>query len=170
MAERRPLLLLLLLVALALALSGCGEPAVDLDVPERAEDQHVLDEVGLLDDAIEQRLREVSAASGFDVVALVFEDERTSLGQADRGGKLLLDAWDADIVLVAVARPGDFASAQADRSRFFGVFATDRFTVSRSLRERIIFERVQLLAAENEWGPAFAAAIEELATELPAAG
>jgi hypothetical protein len=158
-----------LVVALLLVLAvGCGEPEVDLDVPPRGPDQHLLDEVGILDAAIEVRLREVSERSGLDVVALTFEDERTTLGQADRGGRLLLREWDADVVLVAVAMPGDFTSVEADRSRFFGVYATDRFDVSRDLRERIIFERVQLLAAENDWAAAFSAALDELAADLAA--
>lgn len=167
MPERR--LLAFLLTALVL-LAACGEPAVDLDVPTRGPDQHLLDEVGLLDAAVEQRLREVSAASGLDVVALVFEDERTNMGQADRGGRALLDAWDADVVLVAVAGPGDFTSEDAERRRYFGVYANDRFAVSRDVRERIIFDRVQLLAAENAWIPAFLAAVDQLEEELAAAG
>ncbi len=154
------------LLVLVLLLAGCGEPPVAYDPPPRAADQQLLDTVGLLDAATEDRLREVSEATGFDVVGLAFDDERASLGQADRGGKLLLDDWDADVVLVAVAQPGDFVSEEAERSRYFGVFATDRFAVSREVRERIIFDRVQLLAADNEWVAAFAAAIDELETEL----
>lgn len=152
-------------VLLLVLLAACGEPAVDLEVPRRAPDQHLLDAAGILDSSVEQRLRELSEAAGLDVVGLAFEDEQTTLGQADRGGRLLLREWDADVVLVAVAAPGDFASADADRTRFFGVYSTDRFDVSRDLRERIIFERVQLLAAENEWVAAFHAAIDELAAE-----
>jgi hypothetical protein len=156
----------LLAALLIMLLTACGEPPVALDVPPRGPDQHILDTVGVVDAALEADLRALSASSGLDVVALAFEDKRTSLGQADRGGKLLLREWDADIVLVAVAAPGDFGSTEADRRRFFGVFASDRFAVSRSLRERIIFERVQLLAADNAWADAFAAAADELATEL----
>jgi hypothetical protein len=161
--------LLPLLLLLALALAACGEPEVDLDVPPRGADQHLLDVPGVVGAGVEERLREVSEATGLDVVGLAFEDERTSLGQADRGGRLLLREWDADVVLVAVARPGDFTSDEADRSRFFGVYATDRFDVSRGLRERIIFERVQLLAAENEWGAAFLAALDELEDDIAGA-
>lgn len=154
------------LLALALLLTACGEPPVAYEPPTRAPGQHLLDSVGLLDAATEQRLREVSEQTGFDVVGLTFDDERASLGQADRGGKLLLGAWDADVVLVAVAQPGDFISVDDERSRYFGVFSADRFAVSRGLRERIIFDRVQLLAAENQWIPAFTAALDELETEL----
>jgi hypothetical protein len=157
-------------VVLLLLLTACGEPEVDLQVPTRGPDQHLLDEVGILDAEVEERLREVSEASGLDVVGLAFEDEQTSLGQADRGGRLLLRQWDADVVLVAVAREGEFTSDAEERSRFFGVYATDRFDVSRDLRERIIFERVQLLAAENDWAGAFLAALTELETDLAEAG
>jgi hypothetical protein len=153
-------------LVLVLLLVGCGEPPVALEVPERSAGAHLLDTAGLLGATTEDRLREVSASTGLDVVGLTFEDERATLGQADRGGKRLLSEWDADVVLVAVGRPGDFVSEDAERSRYFGVFAGDRFTVSRDVRERIIYERVQLLAAENAWAPAFAAAIDELEAEL----
>lgn len=156
----------LLLVAVGVLLAACGEPPVDLDVPRRGPDQHVLDEVGILDASVEERLAEVSSETGFDVVALAFEDERTSLGQADRGGRLLLREWDADVVLVTVGREGDLTSTEHDRNRFFGVYSTDRFAISRSLRERIIFDAVQLLAADNEWVPAYHAAIDELEAAL----
>jgi hypothetical protein len=157
---------LLAVVAAVLLLVGCGEPPVDLDVPRRGADQHVLDEAGILDASIEERLAELSEDSGYDVVALAFTDDRSSLGQADRGGRMLLREWGADIVLVAVARPDDFTSTAEDRSRFFGVFSADRFDVSRDLRERIIFDAVQRLAAENEWTQAFHAGIAELEAEL----
>lgn len=153
-------------VLLVLLLGGCGEPEVDLEIPPRGPDQHLLDDAGILDAGLEERLREVSESTGLDVVALTFTDDRTSLGQADRGGRLLLAEWKADVVLVAVARPDDFTSDDADRSRFFGIYSTDRFDVSRDLRERIIFERVQLLAADNEWVPAFHAALDELEADI----
>jgi hypothetical protein len=160
----------LLLLAVVVLLAGCGEPPVDLDVPRRGPDQHIVDEAGILDASVEERLAELSETSGFDVVAVAFTDERSSLGQADRGGRMLLREWGADIVLVAVARPDDFTSTEPERSRFFGVFAADRFDVSRDLRERIIFDAVQLLAAENEWVQAFHAAIAELEAELATEG
>jgi hypothetical protein len=156
---------LLLAVALLLV-AGCGDPPVALEVPRRGPDQHVLDEAGILDASIEERLAEVSQETGLDVVALAFTDERASMGQADRGGRLLLDEWDADVVLVTVGRPGDLTSTEEDRSRFFGVYSNDRFTITRELRERIIFDAVQLHAAENEWATAYHAAIDHLAVAL----
>ena len=158
-----------LIILLVLALAACGDPDVALEVPTRAPDQHVLDEVGVLDAAVEEALREVSERSGLDVVAVAFEDEQASRGQADRGGNLVLDAWDADVALVVVGAPGDLTSTEEDRRRHFGVTAGDRFVVTRDLRERIVTERVPGPAADNEWPRAFQDAIDELAAELPTA-
>jgi uncharacterized membrane protein YgcG len=160
---------LLLLVAV-LALAACGEPEVDLTVPTRGADQHVLDEVGVLDAALEERLAAVSRESGYDVVALAFEDERASLGQADRGGRALLRGWDADVVLVVVGMPGDLTSEAEQRARYFGVFATDRFAVTRGLRERIIDDAVAGPAADNRWAEAYHAAVDELEAAFAAEG
>lgn len=159
-----------LILALAMALAACGDPEVSLEVPTRGPDQHVLDTVGVLDAAVEERLREVSEGSGLDVIAVAFEDEQASRGQADRGGKLVLDEWDADVALVVVAAPGDLTSTDEGRRRHFGVTAGDRFVVTRGLRERIVTERVPEPAADNEWTLAFHAAIDELEAELPSAG
>ena len=152
---------------LAVLLVACGEPDVDLSPPPRAAGAQLHDEVGVVDPAVAERLAAVSEASGLDVVGLVYEDERATLGQADRAGRLLLEAWDADIVLVAVAFPGDFANPDPDaRQRFFGVASTDRFTVTRDLRERIVDEAVPPPAAANDWTAAFEAAVDELAADL----
>ena len=154
-------------VLLAALLAACGEPEPDLSPPERAAGEQVLDEAGVLDATIGERLAELRDDTGYDVVALAYEDDRATLGQADRAGRLLLDAWDADIVLVAVAFPGDFDNPDPDdRQRFFGVTATDRFTVTRDLRERIVDEAVPDPAARNDWPAAFHVAIDELAAEL----
>lgn len=144
-----------LLVLLVLALAAC-EPAVALEVPSRSADQRLLDVPGATDaTAVSAALDAAAEASGLDVVGLVFEDDRASLGQADRGGRQLLRAWDADVVLVAVARPGDFGSQAAERARYFGVYAEDRFEVPRGLREEAIFSHAQLPAASNDWTTAF---------------
>ena len=155
------------LLAAALLLGGCGEPDVDLEPAERTAGEHLLDEVGVVDDAVDARLADLSAETGFDVIALAYEDERASLGQADRAGRELLEAWDADIVLVAVAFPGHFEEPDPDaRQRFFGVTATDRFAVGRDLRERIVEDAVPGPAADNDWTGAFMAAIAVLDEEL----
>jgi hypothetical protein len=168
MARVRPALRWVAAALAAAALAGgCGNPEVALAVPERQDGQVMLDEAGVLDAAVADRLAAVAADTGVDVVALAFEDPQASLGQADRGGRLLLDAWGADVVVVAVARPGDFASSDEQaRRRYFGVFATDRFAVPRGLRERIVEEAVPPLAARNDWPGAFTAAADILADEL----
>lgn len=158
--------LLALLATAAVIVVGCGDPAVDLDPPDRG-GGYVLDAAGVLDRTVGERLEGLSQRSGLDVVALAFTDERASLGQADRGGRMLLRQWGADVVLVAVARPGDFDSDDLDaRRRFFGVYAEDRFTVTRSLREAIVEEAVPAPASENDWRGAFHAAIDVLDAEL----
>jgi hypothetical protein len=150
-----------LLAAVAVA---CGEPAPDVDVPPREPGQSLLDHASVLADAgIEDRLAGMPA----DVVALAYESPAATRGDADRAGRLLLDAWDADVAVVAVAMPGDFASAdEASRQRFFGVVAADVRLVSRGARERIVDEVVPPLAARNDWAGAFQAALDELEADL----
>ncbi len=148
-----------LAAALAL-LAGC-EPAVDLAVPAREPGQVVLDQAGILDADVEQRLR-AFGEQGLDVVALTYESEQAGRGEANRAGRLLLGAWDADIALVAVARPGDFTSAAEDRERFFGLEAADSYDVSRGLREQIVETLVPPIAGENDWSQAFTVALDEL--------
>jgi len=151
-------------------IAACGEPAVDLAVPERAEGQRLFDEVGALDEGtVSGALDDAAAVSGLDVVGLVFEDDDVSAGQADRGGRELLDAWGGDVVLVAVAAPGDFTSDDEDRERFFGVYGSDRFEIPRSLREDIIDNYMTPLAAENAWTEGFQAAAEALADQVEGA-
>jgi hypothetical protein len=144
------------------ALLGCGEPPVDLHVPARAPDQVVLDEAAILTQDVASRLHELDA----DVVALTFQSPEASLGHADRAGRTVLEAWQADVVLVAVARPGDFDSGDDDRRRFFGLVPADRLRVGRDARERIVEEVVPPLAARNDWPAAFLAAIDVLEEEL----
>lgn len=154
-------------VGLAAALLACGEPAVGVELPSRRDDQQVLDLAGVLDDGVERRLSQMRAELGVDVVAFTFEDERASLGQADRGGRLVLGEWGADVVLVAVARPGDFTNPDPSaRRRFFGVNAEDRFAVGRDLRERVVEEAVPPPASDNDWTRAFHAAIDVIDEHL----
>lgn len=153
-------------VLAALVLAACGEPEVDLDVPDRAEGQRLLDVADVMDDSVEEALAQAAAATDLDIVALAFEDERASLGQADRGGSTLLAAWDADVVVVVVGFPGDLTADDPEaRARYFGVYG-DRFDVPRSVREQINDEVVAPLAADNDWTGAFTAAAETLAVEL----
>jgi hypothetical protein len=151
------------LAALLLLFAGCGEPAIDVDIPGRQPGQVLLDEAGLLDADVAER----AAALPADVVLLTFESPHASLGHADRAGRALLDAWAADVALVAVAAPGDFTSTdEADRRRFFGVVAADVRAISRDARERIAEQAVPPLAAANDWAAAFRAALDELEADL----
>lgn len=156
-----------LVLAAALAVAGCGEPTVDLDVPRRAAGDHLLDAAGLLEGTdVAERLASLRER-GVDVVAVTYETQRASLGEGSRAGRLLLERWDADIALVAVAAPGDFTNPdESRRSRYFGVESADRFVLPRALRERIAEERAPPLAAGNDWPAVFAMAIDELEREL----
>lgn len=157
------------LVSLAMiGLVGCGEPAVDLDIPAREASGDVLDTSDLLGDDIAVRLEEFEVSTGLDAVALTYESDQASRGEASRAGQLLIERWGADLVLVAVARPGDFASTVVDREdpedrrRYFGVEPGDPFAVSGDLRERVVEGIVPPIAAENRWGDVFQKAVEEL--------
>jgi hypothetical protein len=151
---------------LALTLVACGEPAVPLEVPERGLDQQVLDLAEILDDEeLARPVRELMLL-GWDPVLVTFAAEDASLGMADRAGRKVLEAWGADLVLVAVGEPGDFTSEDPARQRFFGLFARDVRDVPRSVRERIVEQLVPPVAAENDWAQAFALALETLSEEL----
>jgi hypothetical protein len=146
-----------------LVLAACGEPAVDAPLPAREPGAVMVDDAGLLGAQVRARLERMPV----DVVALTFESPDASLGHADRAGRALLEAWGADVALVAVARPGDFASTDEEaRQRFFGVVAADVRAVSRTARERIADEIVPPLAAVNDWEAAFLAALDELDNDL----
>lgn len=164
---------LLALLAL-LAVGASCEPAVDLEIPAREEGQRVLDRAGILDDdALAPLLADV--APDTDVVALTYETEQASRGEAARAGQQLVEAWDADVVLVAVARPGDFASTAEDptregsRQRFFGIEPADAFAVPGALREEIVEGVVPSIAATNDWQAVFTAAALRLREGLATA-
>ncbi|GEM_PF-3031401 len=149
------------LVALGLQLR---EPEVAFEPPERG-DQRVHDPDDVLDaEVVGERLEDLEAAAGVDVVAVIWEDDQASQGQAFRGGQELIEAWDGDAALSAVALPGGFADAQAGR-RYFGVEG-DRFAIERDLRERIVDEVVPEPAADNDWTAAFVAAADALEADL----
>ena len=150
-----------LLIGVVLLVS-CGEPPVDVTIPERDADQHVLDRADILDvDALEARLADV-AADGTDVVALTYETEQASCGEAFRAARQFVRRWDADVALVAVARPGDFASKDEQRQRCLGVQPLDDRAVPGALRERIAEELVPPKAAANDWDGAFGVAVDAL--------
>lgn len=152
--------------ALALLTACGGEPAVHLDVPDREQGRRVLDLAGVLDDAVaDSALRRLEAA-GHDVVLVTWESEDAGMGTADRLGRKVLDAWEADIALVAVAAPGDFDSREAGRERYFGLFAREVRAVPAGLRERIAEELVPPIAARNDWTLAFDTAARALADGL----
>lgn len=154
----------------AVAVAGCGEPAIDVAIPERTPGAHVADLAGILDAtalgsqlaAIEQR--------GLDVVALTYETPQANCGEAFRAGLELATAWEADVALVAVARPGDFTSTADDRERCLGLRPVDDFAVGRGTREEIAEVLVPPIAAENDWDRAFAVAAETLAEQVLDAG
>lgn len=152
-----------LLALVATALIACGEPSVDLTLPERPAGEYVLDQAGVLDKGqLHDRLSQLDQG-GLDIVALTFETEQASCGEAFRAGTLFVQRWDADIAVVAVARPGDFTSTDESRVRCLGVQPRDARAVPGDVRERIAEEIVPPLAAENDWTAAFMAAIDELA-------
>lgn len=148
--------------AAALLLAGC-EPAVDLAVPAREPGQVALDRADILSAEVERRLRELGE-QGRDVVAVTYETEQAGRGEASRAGRLLLERWDADVALVAVAEPGDFASTATDqRQRYFGLEAADTYAIPRRQREQIVETLVPPIAGENDWDGAFLTALDELA-------
>lgn len=161
----------LALVAATLVLTACGEPDVDLELPPRETGQHVLDTAGILSGTesgteVAERLADLAEA-GLDLVAVTYETPQASLGENRRAGSLVVEEWGADIALVAVAVPGDFASTDADsRRRFFGLEPADTFAVPGGLRERIAEERAPPLAEANDWPAVFTMAIDEIEREL----
>lgn len=155
----------LLVLALALpGLAACGEPEPDLTLPERPHGQHILDEAGVLDKGqLHDRLSEIGQMD-YDIVALTFETEQASCGEAFRAGALFVERWDADVAIVAVAKPGDFTSDEESRVRCLGVQPRGGGgpPVPGDVREQIAEELVPPFAAENDWTGAFAVAIDAL--------
>lgn len=154
----------LLAVVAVLGLFAC-EPET-IDVPPRDQGQVVLDRAGILDVSdVEERL--AALGDEVDAVAVTFETADVTVGDLDRAGEQVVEAWGVDVVVAAAAEPGDFESTDAgDRRRVFGLHAPDRFAVPRGLRERVVEEVVPPYAAENNWTGAFAAAVDELRQQL----
>lgn len=156
------------LAAATVGLAACGEPAVPLAVPERRFDQVVLDDARILNEselALARPLAELRHL-GWDPVLVTFEAQGANMGMADRAGRKVIDAWGADLALVAVAEPGDFDSEDPDRERYFGLFARNVRDVPRGLRERIVEQLVPPVAARNDWDGVFALAVRELTQHL----
>ncbi len=158
----------------ATLLAACGEPPVELEIPAREDGQRVLDPARILDEDVAAAAQRVTDATGLDTVALAFTSEEAGRGEATRGARALVAAWDVDLVLVAVARPDDFSSTVTargpdQRQRFLGLEPADTYEVPGGLREEVIGE-VTPLAEENRWPEAFVAALDRLASELPDAG
>lgn len=149
------------------ALVACGEPEPDLVIPERDPGQHILDQAGVLDTSqLHDRLSQVNQRDDYDIVALTFETEQANCGEAFRAGALFVERWDADIAIVAVAKPGDFTSEQETRVRCVGVQpAGNPVPAEGVLRERIAEEVVPPFAAENDWTGAFSAAVDEMLSQ-----
>lgn len=154
------------------ALAGCGgEPEVDLDVPARAQGQQVADLAGILEGSdVDARLQQLRA-DGLDVVAVTYETEQASCGEAYRAGSEVVRAWDADVAVVAVAAPGDFDSTEAaSRQRCLGVQPASQGLLSGDVREEIAETLVPPLATDNDWAGAFGVAVDRIAeTAAPAA-
>lgn len=147
-------------------LAACGEPAVDVTLPERSDAGHVADLAEVLEpeqrSELEGRLGEI-ATDGPDIVALTYTTEQANCGEAYRAARRFVEEWEADIALVAVAEPGDFTSTSADRRRCLGVQPRDDRAVPGDLRERIAETLVPPKAADNDWFGAFSVAAEALA-------
>lgn len=150
-------------LTLALLAVACGEEDPDIDLGDRAEGQLVVDHVGVLDDSVEEALGDID---GWEVVAVTYETPQASAGEAHRAGEAVVEAWDVDVALVAVAQPGDFTSTDDDRRRFFGATPADVRAVPGGLREELAEEVVPPRAADNDWSGAFVAAAERLREEL----
>lgn len=145
-------------------LAGCAEPEIDVQIPDRA--GHVADLAGILDaERLDEQLGQI-AADGLDVVALTYTTSQANCGEAFRAGLEMATRWQADIALVAVARPGDFTSTEDDRERCVGLRPVDDFAVGRGLREEIAEVLVPPLAADNQWDQVFEAAAQRLARSL----
>jgi hypothetical protein len=150
-----------------LAAAACGEPAVSVDIPAREGEERIADLAGIFGDrttALEDRLAQI-AEDGPDVVALTYETGEASCGEAYRAAQEFIEAWKADVALVAVARPGDFTSTDETRERCVGVQPRDAETLSGGVREQIAEQVVPPRAADNDWYGAFLAAADAVAEQ-----
>lgn len=155
---------LAVLIALCAVAACTGEPEPDLEVPDRAEGQVVLDQADILDD--EQVAVALSRIAGFDAVAVTYETEQANAGEARRAAQRILRRWGADLVVIAVAQPGDFTATGPERERFVGLEPADTFAVPGELREEIAEESLADVATTNDWTAVFTTAADLLADGL----
>ena len=162
---RRPARALPAVLVALVTLAGCGEPPIDVAIPQRQPGEHVVDQAGVFSATEDRDLHERLAGlaeSGPDIVALTFETEAANCGEAYRAAKHFVALWKADIAVVAVAAPGDFASTASGRKRCLGVQPLDDRAVPAALREEIAEELVPPKAADNDWAGAFEVAVDAL--------
>lgn len=155
-----------LVLVLGVALAACGEPPIAVEIPARESGQQVLDLAGVVGPGVALRLEAIREDEGLDLVALTYETTAASCGEAFRAGGAFVQEWQADVAIVAVARPGDFASTDEEREACFDIQPRDERAVPGSLRQEIVEQQVPPLTEQNRWAEAFHAAAERLAEEL----
>lgn len=152
-------------------LTGCGEPPLAVDIPPRATGSHLADLAGVVDAAaVEERLRTLEDGTGVDVVALLYEAAGANCGEAFRAGAALVEAWDADVAVVAVARPGGFTVEDAGRERCIGLRPRTESLVPPGVREEIAEEVLPPLARARRWDEAVLVAAQRAAEAASGAG
>ena len=152
-------------LAATLLLAACGEPGIDVDIPDRTDGAHVLDLAEILSPDAADTVALAEDIDGLDVVVLTYETEQASCGEAYRAGRELVAEWDADVAIVAVAQPGDFQATDEERERCVGLQPRNDETVDGDLREEIAEVVVPPLAATNDWDAVVTAAVEALSGE-----
>lgn len=153
--------LVVLVLALALGLAACGEPPLDVTIPDRDPGRHVADLAGVLAaDTVEAEL----AGLDTDVVVLTYTTEQANCGEAFRAGREFVAAWQADVAIVAVAVPGGFDDVDAERC--VGLQPLDDFELGRGTREDITEVRWPPLIEANEWTDVVLVGARELDSAL----
>ena len=145
-----------------IVLAACGEPPIDVAIPAREGTQRVADLAGILDAAALEKVLAEAAQDGTDIVALTYETEQAGCGEAYRAAQEFVARWAANVALVAVAQPGDFASTEETRERCFGLQPGPGGDLPGDLRERIAEQLVPAETADNDWDSAFAVAVDAL--------
>ena len=97
-------------------------------------------------------------------MALTYTVEGANCGEAFRAGREFVQAWEADVAVVAVAEPGDFDDADGDRC--VGLAPLDDFELGRGTREEVSEVIWPPLIDDNAWGEIFDVAADELFAAL----